>query len=507
MLFNSYIFLFIFLPITISIFFIFGKYKNKRLPIIWIVFSSLFFYGWWNPIYLLFIIGSMGANYIFGRSILRGYKKKSAKNKYLFLSGITFNLLLLGYFKYANFFIDNINVIFNNDLYLQAIVLPLGISFFTFEQIAYLVDTYRGDSKEYNLWEYCTFVSFFPQLIAGPIAHHNEIIPQLNNDKIYKFDYRNFAPGLTIFFIGLFKKVMIADKLALIAIPVFGSAETGYAITFFEAWIGVLAYTLQIYFDFSGYSDMAIGLGRMFNIKLPYNFNSPYKSTSIIEFWRRWHITLSRFLRDYLYIPLGGNRFGNISRYKNLLLTMFLGGLWHGAGWTFVLWGVLHGVYLTINHLWRQIYNDNYNNKYYTFISWILTMLSIMIAWVFFRAESFSGAINILTGMFGANGFILPEYYQIKLPTLVASLVTLLGVSFGYVSYIINKYDFIMLIVLIFSVLKLPNSQEIVFGEVSYQGIIFKWKPNLLWALFTVLITVFSIMSLNRVSEFLYFQF
>lgn len=322
----------------------------------WLILSSLFFYGWWNPAYLSLILFSMLFNYAFGTILSNGEKPKI--RKYLLWVGVTTNLGFLGYFKYANFFVDQLNWAANSNFHLEKIILPLAISFFTFQQIAFLVDSYRHETKEFNFLQYCLFVTFFPQLIAGPIVHHKEMMPQFASNQVYKVNYKSLAIGLIIFTIGLFKKVILADGVAIYATPIFAEAEAEIAITLFSAWGGALAYTLQLYFDFSGYSDMAIGIAFMFGIKLPINFNSPYKSQSIIEFWRRWHITLSRFLRDYLYITLGGSKKGNVRRYVNLFITMLLGGIWHGAGWTFIIWGMLHGTYLMINHAWRKVRFD-----------------------------------------------------------------------------------------------------------------------------------------------------
>jgi len=356
MLFNSFEFIFFFLPITLTIFFWIGKRNHHQVAISWLVLCSLFFYGWWSPAYLALILFSMLFNYAFGVMLGNGESRKNKKA--LLILGVGINLGLLGYYKYANFFIDQLNWLLDSNFHLEKIFLPLAISFFTFQQIAYLVDAYRQETKEYNFLHYCLFVTFFPQLIAGPIVHHKEMLPQFSKNIVYKFNYEHMAMGITIFIIGLFKKVILADSVSIYATPVFNAAEIGATVTFFSAWGGALAYTLQLYFDFSGYSDMAIGIAYMFGIKLPINFNSPYKATSIIDFWRRWHITLSRFLRDYLYFALGGNRKGSIRRYINLFLTMLLGGIWHGAGWTFVIWGMLHGTYLIINHAWRKIRFD-----------------------------------------------------------------------------------------------------------------------------------------------------
>ena len=312
MLFNSYIFIFVFLPVVLIGFHWIGKQGRHRIAIAWLVGVSLFFYGWWNPAYLGLILFSILFNYSVG--VLLGGRARQLHKKPILIFGVTINLLLLGYFKYANFFVDNFNNVIGSDIVLDHIILPLAISFFTFQQIAYLVDAWNGETHEYNFLHYCLFVTFFPQLIAGPIVHHKEILPQFASNNIYSLYSTNIAVGFTIFVFGLFKKVVLADGAGLYATPIFLSADAGIQLTFFEAWGGALAYSFQLYFDFSGYSDMAVGLARMFGIMLPFNFNSPYKAASIIEFWKRWHMTLSRFLKEYLYIPLGGNRKGEVRR-------------------------------------------------------------------------------------------------------------------------------------------------------------------------------------------------
>lgn len=424
MLFNSPEFIFLFVPIVVWGFFQISHRGDSRWAIAWLVAASLFFYAWWKPVYLILLVFSIGCNYLLG-DILTPERQIRLPKKWLLALGISLNLALIGYFKYANFFLKNFNDIIGQDYQIQQIILPLGISFFTFQQIAYLVDAYRGETKEYNLLNYCLFVSFFPQLIAGPIVHHKEILPQFAHPSIYRFNGENLAVGLTIFSLGFFKKVIFADGIAIYANPVFSAATQGTSLTFFEAWAGVLAYSLQLYFDFSGYSDMAIGAARLFGIKLPLNFNSPYKAVNIIDFWRRWHITLSRFLRDYLYIPLGGNRQGEIRRNINLMITMLLGGLWHGAGWTFVLWGGLHGIYLVVNQQWRAfrlfLGHDLQKSSWWGLsLSRILMILAVAIAWVFFRAENLKTAHIILKGMFGFNGVSFPPFLAGKLGFLTS---------------------------------------------------------------------------------------
>ena len=409
MLFNSYSFIFLFLPVVLLGFFHLARISHAYAAA-WLALASLFFYGYWNPAYVGLLLGSIVFNYACGMWIAKaGVQQKSRRKTHILVFAITANILLLCYYKYANFFLSSVNSIADTGLALGDIILPLGISFFTFTQIAFLVDTYQGKVKEYNFIHYVLFVTYFPHLIAGPVLHHAEMMPQFARAATYRINWDNVATGLLLFTLGLCKKVLWADSLAPYATAIFDGVNHGMTVgtlpTIYEAWSGALAYTLQIYFDFSGYTDMALGIALMFNIRLPINFNSPYKATSIIDFWRRWHMTLSRFLRDYLYIPLGGNRHGQSRRYANLLITMFLGGLWHGAGWTFVLWGVLHGIYLTVNHLWRELIAER-------FLRWVpgwlgtlaggaLTFTAVVAAWVVFRADNMAQAMVMLNAMFG----------------------------------------------------------------------------------------------------------
>lgn len=364
---------------------------------------SLLFYSWWNIIYLPLILLSMVFNYVIGTSLTKDEEHKKVSKKQLLTIGIIGNVGLLGYFKYADFIISNVNFVVGSDIPLLRLALPLAISFFTFQQIAYLVDSYRGETKEYDFLNYGVFVTFFPQLIAGPIVHHKEMMPQFANVRNKVINYKNIALGLFIFSLGLFKKVVIADTFAVWATNGFDKAEV---LTFFEAWATSLSYTFQLYFDFSGYTDMAIGAALLFNIKLPINFNSPYKATNIQDFWRRWHITLSRFLRDYIYIPLGGNRKGNFRTYNNLMATFVIGGLWHGAGWAFVLWGFLHGFALVVHRIWNSL-----GFRLNTVVGWIITFNFVNMAWVFFRAKEWDDAIKVLKGMFGFTDIVISKQF------------------------------------------------------------------------------------------------
>lgn len=395
MLFNSYVFILFFLPITFFVYFFLTKQRLFTAAKAFLAGSSLFFYSWWSIAYLPLILFSMIVNFSIGSVLTadnKGHKKHEPKNrKATLVAGLAFNLGLLGYFKYADFFIANINAVAGTDIPALHIILPLAISFYTFQQIAYLVDSYDRQTKEYDFLSYAIFVTFFPQLIAGPIVHHKEIMPQFSSRWNMVKRYRNIAIGLFIFSIGLFKKVIIADTFAQWATAGFDQAET---LAFFDAWATSLSYTFQIYFDFSGYTDMAIGAALLFNIKLPQNFNSPYKAKNIQDFWKRWHMTLSRFLRDYLYIPLGGNRHGLSRTCVNLFITFILGGLWHGASWMFIIWGALHGSALIMHRLWQSI-----GIHMPRILAWFITFNFINITWVFFRATNMDSAMKVLRGM------------------------------------------------------------------------------------------------------------
>jgi len=519
MLFNSYIFILVFLPIVLVVFHLIGKRGHHRIAISWLVGASLFFYGWWNPAYLGLILASIIFNYVAGVQL---GKKPS---RFVITFGIMVNLGLLGYFKYANFFVDNFNLVSNRNIHLEEIILPLAISFFTFQQITYLVDAYRGLTKEYNFLHYCLFVTFFPQLIAGPIVHHKEMLPQFAKDTLYKLRESDLSVGITMFMLGLFKKVVFADNIAIYATPVFKAAEHGVALTFFEAWGGALAYTFQLYFDFSGYSDMAIGLARMVGVVLPVNFYSPYKANSIIEFWRRWHITLSGFLRDYIYIQLGGNRKGKVSHYTNLMITMLLAGLWHGAGWTFIIWGGMHGVFLSINHAWnvmvKKIFtHSNRRSFIIKFSGRLITFIAVVLAWVMFRAESLDGAISMYSGMFGYNGVSLPIGIDTKLGFL-GNILKILGFTFHGMFYnnVFGKLEIGLTLLFIMSVIVwyTPNTLYWMRNENPALNLDeftktcnekLNWKPTNMWAIIMAIITYVSLTSmLGSVSEFLYFQF
>lgn len=512
MLFNSHIFIFGFLPVVVVGFYLLARLSHK-LAAFWLAAASLLFYGWWDVRFVGLLLASIGFN--FGVGYVLG-KQLSTLLKPLLIVAIGINLLVLGYFKYANFFIENLGQLVGTAVIAREYILPLGISFFTFTQIAFLVDTYQAKVKEYNFIHYLLFVTYFPHLIAGPVLHHKDMMPQFARPATYQFNPENLLVGLTIFFIGLFKKVVLADGIAKFVGPVFAAHYAGIGLTFLDAWGGALCYSLQLYFDFSGYSDMAIGLSRLFGVVLPINFHSPYKAVNIIEFWRRWHITLSHFLRDYLYFPLGGNRKGGRRRYANLLLTMVLGGLWHGAGWTYIVWGAVHGGYLVINHGWQQLckrYWQPPSSPVLHGLSVLLTFLAVVVAWVVFRADSISTAVGILKAMAGLNGFALPVEWLAKWGGL-GQWLAMHGVAFSNTAAVIKGAALIWIVVCLMLVWLAPNTQQMLMHFKPALNIPetqpakrLLWQPSYLWLTASVVVAVSSILFISELSEFIYFQF
>ena len=397
MLFNTFDFILLFLPITWLVYFSLNKMHLVEASRVWLVLCSLFFYGYWNINYVILILISIFFNFMVGNMLsLYNFKQR----RLMLTLGVSVNLAFLGYYKYTNFFVENINTLLNTNIQVGKIILPLAISFFTFQQIAYLVDSYKRETKEYDFVNYALFVTFFPQLIAGPIVHHKEIIPQFISKRAKLVNYKNLYFGLSAFIIGLAKKVIIADNLAPIVNDGFNNFQN---LTTGAAWITSISYTFQLYFDFSGYCDMAYGAALMFNIVLPMNFNSPYQSLNIQDFWRRWHITLSKWLQMYVYIPLGGNRKGNIRTYLNLFIVFVICGIWHGAGWTFILWGIVHG----LGMLLYRFYKNNFQKKFpiSPLLSWVLTFNFVNAAWVLFRADNIKQAEKILSKMYDWHNY------------------------------------------------------------------------------------------------------
>ena len=470
MLFNSGEFCFIFLPVTLALFYAAAHFHLTRLAIWVLGIGSALFYVYGTPVfwhsvgglqlpvapYLFLLLGSIVGNYYIGASLRRN------RHRWFLAFGIAANLSVLGYFKYWNFFIDNIDRWSGADFIWPHIFLPLGLSFYTFQSIAYLADCNEGKVGRHSMLDFAVFLHFFPQLIAGPIVHHREMLPQFRSPRMFVLNHRNLAVGFALFTIGLAKKVLIADRLSSFVAQGFFHVDR---LSLANAWAAVMAFGFQLYFDFSGYSDMAIGLGLLFNVRYPQNFNSPYKSTNLIDFWRRWHITLSRFLRDYLYIPLGGNRHGHFRRYINLLLTMLLGGLWHGAAWTYVIWGAWHGFFLAVNHAWTDR-----GYKLPRVVWQALTLLVVFIGLAFFRSHGFGEATHLIGAMFGGPHF---GHDWPKLTEMVWLALAWPVVLFA------------------------PNSLEIIS----------RMKPTRLWAIAVVILFLVTAYHFDQTSEFLYYQF
>lgn len=478
MLFNSYPFILLFLPIVLAGYFQLGRRSNLA-PVIWLALASITFYaiGSWQflALLLLSIAFNFGVGHLLIAAELAPMQRKAA-----LAFGLAGDLLVLGIFKYAGFAAENINAVLGTHLAVH-ILLPVGISFYTFTQIAFLVDAYRGQVARYALPHYALFVTYFPHLIAGPILHHKDMIPQFERKESKNPDAHLMLCGIIIFAIGLFKKTCLADGIQ----PLVALAFEARSPSFDQAWLGALAYTFQLYFDFSGYSDMAIGISLMFGIFLPVNFNSPYKATSIVEFWRRWHMTLSQFLRDYLYIPLGGNRRGRVLRYVNLMATMLLGGLWHGAAWTFVVWGALHGAYLCVNHAFHAL-APNVSPRLARparIAGAALTFLAVVVAWVFFRAASVEWALRVLHAMADPSNIVFgrEEIAALVLIAIYAALVWLAPNTQGLMGY--------------------DHANRRV-GETLRTG---RMRPLVLYA--ASLVLAFGFLGIQSHSEFIYFRF
>ena len=460
------------------------RWKLINAANLFLLTASILFYAYWDPKYLYLIIGSIIINYIFGTALFRSSKSRKMSRKTILTLGIILNVLALGYYKYAGFFVSSVDAAFDLNWTIPHIVLPLGISFFTFTQIAYLVDCYKGETKEFDFVRYSFFVFFFPHLIAGPIVHHTQIIPPFGEIKNKSINDQNVAIGLMYFAVGLFKKVVIADQISPWVNIAYSHTES---LRFIEAWLGSLAYTLQLYFDFSGYSDMAVGLALLFNIRMAQNFLSPYKSLDIQEFWRRWHVTLSSWLRDYIYIPLGGNRKGPSRTLVNLFLTFFLGGIWHGAGWTFVVWGAMHGAGVMLHRLYSQL-----GFKLNKVLAWTCTFIFVHFAWVFFRAPNLESALSVCRSLMGLNGITLPDRLRAHVPenSFFHFGAWLEGVGGD------SKILWVLPLCLLLCLLG-KNSTELEQ----------KFRANPRWIFIVVILFVISFLHLNRESEFLYFQF
>lgn len=487
MLFNSYLFLLLFLPLALLGYFALNRLGRRRAADLFLTGMSLWFYAYLAPVYLWVLCGSVVVNFAFSRWLARRFRRPAA-HKLLLAAGILCNVAVLFYFKYFNFFWENLNTALGRSFTLQHIALPLGVSFFTFQQIAYLVDSYRGQTAGYSFGEYTLFVVFFPKLSQGPIALHGELIPQFRDPARRRPQAQNLARGLYVLALGLFKKVILADTFAK-AVD-FGFADIP-SLSSLEALLVALSYAFQLYFDFSGYCDMALGIAAMFNIDLPQNFDSPYKALSIPDFWGRWHITLTRFLRTYLYFPLGGSRKGTARTYCNILVVFLVSGLWHGANWTFVVWGALHGLLNCLHRALRKPWA-----RLHTVTQWLLTFLSVVVLWVFFRADTLGDAVAFLKEWFRWSSFtIRPELYAcFDLQELLLAEQMLPGLR-TLAAQMTGCNLWLFLFGAFFIVLNLPNNREI------------RFRPALGTALATAGLLFWSIVSLADVSVFLYANF
>ncbi|MCE9606075.1 MAG: MBOAT family protein [Planctomycetia bacterium] len=499
MLFSSYTFILLFLPLTLSGFFAAGRFGRKP-ALLWLLAASLFFYGYWSPPFLALLALSMAFNYGMGRSLEVGSLTARTRKLLLYIA-VGGNLGLLGYYKYADFAYGTFCRWSGHEYSSLGILLPLGISFFTFQQVGYIVDRYRNVHLDYDLIDYMLFVVYFPQLIAGPIVSHRDIIPQFHDPEILRPRADRFAIGLSIFFVGLFKKCVVADELARFVGPAFAMTAEGTTLPMYEAWIALLAYTFQLYFDFSGYSDMAVGLGRTCGLQMPLNFDSPYKAVSVIDFWRRWHITLSLFLRDHLYIPLGGGRCGTARRYTNLFLTMLLGGLWHGAGWGFILWGAMHGALLVVNHAWRAVRkawlpSTVWDALPFRLLAGAVTFLSVSLAWVLFRAGDLDAALRYFTALFQFHDLSFTARFD------AAKAWGWLSLAAFIVWCVPNTHQ-------LFRSLEEASTRRATQSadEALPAGGILAWRFSPLHAGAIALLAIASLVNMGRVQEFLYFQF
>jgi alginate O-acetyltransferase complex protein AlgI len=543
-LFNSYQFLFAFLPITLVGFFALGT-VSRMWALRWIIFVSLLFYAWWRPLNVLLIAPSILINFALARTLQRLSEDERGRrtSRLVLLLGIAFNIAFLGYFKYIDFGRSTINDIFGTNLVLTHIILPLGISFITFQKIAFLVDVHAKRVRQFTLQDYALFVLFFPQLIAGPIVHYREMMPQFNGASC-RFNKENFAVGLTLLSFGLFKKVVLADHIATVVTPIYNEAASGNEVSLLLAWAAAVGFTLQIYFDFSGYSDMALGLARFFGIRLPQNFYSPLKASSIIDFWLRWHMTLTRFLTAYIYNPLtlwltrqraakGGPGLAGskttIGAFIYLLmfpilLTMFVSGLWHGAAYGFVVWGLLNGFYLATNHAWRlirpQLWSDRQSyGRFMQPLGRLLTFTSVAVAMVFFRSPTLTSAIDLMKGLIGHNGVALPQAIFDHLGP-VAGWLHRGGIA-SVDSELWSGQEFARMVMWIFAsiliALACPNTLQILARyepalgvktlTCNFAGRRIEWNPCLPWAIGMSIVTAIGIFFVGGESEFLYWQF
>lgn len=498
MLFNSWSFIFLFLPIFLFLWEGTARLAPPLLPVLFLC-ASVIFYALWGLPWLILLFCMIGMNYGLGIVLAANAERpeKIATRRHILAISILLNILPLIWFKYSWFIIENLALLFHSEWQFTPPALPLGISFYTFIQIAWLVGVYRGMFRPSSFWQHALFSCAFPYIISGPIVRYDQIGSQLKN--VSGLNAGNLSRGFTLFCMGLAKKAIIADSIGFYANAIFNAAEKNWPISCAEAWLGSLCYTFQLYFDFSGYTDMALGIGIMLGLRLPENFNSPYKATGIVDFWRRWHITLGAWLRDFLYIPLGGNRKGKLCQYRNLFLTMLIGGAWHGAGWTFMLWGALHGFMLCINHFWRtsiptSLVNRLEHGPFYRGLAILLTFFCVNLVWVVFRADSLDAALALYQTMF--------TYPFIPAETVASN-------TSDYFGQILPNHYFTgwqpvgLLLICVFLCWGCPNSTQILSGRHTQ----FFWRPSRSWAICMAMLAFLSLTLLSRQSTFLYFKF
>ena len=475
MIFSTYRFIFLFLPVTFFGYFILNRFRYYSVAKIWLIIASLYFYGQGSPAFFPFFLASITGNYIIGTAMTRMEGSQTIQRKILLGIGLAGNIGLLGYYKYTDFFIENYNLLTGSDYALKHIVLPIGISFFTFQLIAFLVDSYRGETKQYDIINYLLFITFFPQLIVGPIIHHGEIVPQFEDERNLKLNYDNLAKGLFLFSIGCAKKILLADPMTTNAQSFFNSVPSNPDLLL--TWFSSIEYTISYYFDLSGYADMAIGLGLMFNIHIPQNFDSPYKARNFQDYWRRWHITLSRFLSTYIFRSVYKKDCKWRNYYIATMVTFLVSGFWHGAGWTFVVWGLVNGFFVCVASWMKR--------KGWSLPAWLaypLTAVGVILARVLFVSSSFTDAWNVYKGM-------------LNFASLGIGLSAELSSVWNFVKW--HKSSGLILVIGIIICWFLPNSKKMTE----------KFRPSLWTALYAGGLMLICVMQMNKVVQFLYFQF
>ena len=475
MIFSTYKFIFLFLPVTFSVYFFLNHFRFFSLSKIWLVICSLFFYSQGSPAFFPFFFASITGNYLFGMAMVKTEGNSGIQKKLLFAAGLAGNIGLLGYYKYTDFFIENYNLLTGSDVALKHIVLPIGISFFTFQLIAFLVDCYRGETEQYDFISYLLFITFFPQLIVGPIIHHAEIVPQFERKENLKLNYENIALGLFLFSLGCAKKILLADPLTTDAQSFFNAVPANP--TMLQSWFSSIEYTISYYFDLSGYADMAIGLGWLFNMHIPQNFDSPYKARNFQDYWRRWHITLSRFLSAYIFRSVYKKEVPWRNYYVATMVTFLVSGFWHGAGWTFVVWGLINGLLVCIASAMKR---RNWKLPFLT--AFLMTAAGVVIMRVLFVSSSFPDAWHVYSGMLNFR-----------------SLGSSLGEAVRSITHFVISHRGIGL--------RLTVALGICWFMPNSKTMEERFHPTALRLIASAGLMLLCLMEMNKVVQFLYFQF